>query len=62
MKFKRGLEKIHILGKGPTWVNCPGREEKHEVDGEEIGCTVHRENEVTVEAFRDGVSAASIYP
>lgn len=36
MQFKRNLSKIHILGKGPTWVNCPGREEKYEVEGEEI--------------------------
>jgi hypothetical protein len=36
MQFKRNLKKIHLLGKGPTWINCPGREEKYEVKGEEI--------------------------
>jgi len=36
MQFKRGLKKIHILGKGPSRVNCPGRDEEYNVEGEEI--------------------------
>ncbi len=32
MVFKRGLKKIHLLGKGPTWVNCPHREKSYNWD------------------------------